>query len=169
MEIKTVHKVRAIVLREGKIAVTKQSKAFILPGGKIEQGETNEETLSREIRDELGIEISHNEIMGPFCRRGVQYESQDEDGNAIYKRMITSFYIINTTQDFDYEKINLTPREKARGVKPYWVNPAKLEYFLTVQKDSYKCKYACRYAKEYLTIYQKFKQYQIKSKEEIEK
>lgn len=172
MEIKTIHKVRAILLREGRIAVTqsKKSKAFMLPGGKVEAEEAEEETLSREICEELGIEIDHKDIVGPFCRREIQYESQDEKGESIYKRMITTFYIIYTTQDFDYKKMNLTPREIARESKSYWVNPAKLEYLLTVQRDTYQSKYARQYAQEFLTIYQKFKQYQMKSKEEdIEK
>lgn len=168
METETIHKVRAILLREGRIAVTqsRQSKAFMLPGGKVEAEEADKETLSREICEELGIEIEHKDIVGPFYRRGVRYVSQDEEGNAIYKKMITTFYIINTTQDFDYEKMNLTPREIARESRPYWVNPAKLEYLLTIQRDSYQSKYASQYAQEFLTIYQKFKQYQIKSKEE---
>lgn len=165
METKTVRKVRAILLREGKIAVTcsKQSGAFMLPGGKIESEESYEETLKREILEELGIEISSDDLIKPFCRSSREQESTDDSGNPINKKLITTFYAINTTKDFDYTKMNLTPREIARGSKPYWVNPSKLEYFLVNKIDTYKSKYAIRYAQEFLEVYKKFKEYQIRN------
>ena len=36
------------------------SKKFEFPGGKVEEGETNEEALIREIKEELDLEISIN-------------------------------------------------------------------------------------------------------------
>jgi len=37
---------------------SRNKKAFYLPGGKIEPGESLEEAVRREVREELGIEIS---------------------------------------------------------------------------------------------------------------
>jgi 8-oxo-dGTP diphosphatase len=48
---------------EGKVLVTQRSAAMALPlkwefpGGKVEEGETHEETIEREIREELHIDI----------------------------------------------------------------------------------------------------------------
>ena len=167
METKTVKKVRAILVKEGKIAVTcaKQSGAFMLPGGKIEKEESYEKTLKREILEELGIEIGPEDLIIPFCKSTREQESIDESGNHINKRITTIFCIINTTKEFDYTKMNLTPREIARGSKPYWVNPAKLEYLLINQINNYKSKYAKKYAQEYLEVYEQFKGYQTKNKE----
>jgi nucleoside triphosphatase len=38
--------------------------AYVVPGGEIEQGENEEEALRREIREELGIEITNLEMVG---------------------------------------------------------------------------------------------------------
>lgn len=60
-------KIVALILeRDGKILVEKRkaSKAtcpndIVFPSGKVEDGETNEQALRREVHEELGIEI-HN-------------------------------------------------------------------------------------------------------------
>ena len=40
------------------------SYQYALPGGRIDPGETREETVLREVREEIGISISSNEILG---------------------------------------------------------------------------------------------------------
>ena len=40
------------------------SHQYALPGGRIDPGETREETVLREIREEIGISASSNEILG---------------------------------------------------------------------------------------------------------
>lgn len=52
---------KALILNdEGKILVVKESQDFwSLPGGGIEHGESAQECLKREIREELGIDDAH--------------------------------------------------------------------------------------------------------------
>jgi 8-oxo-dGTP diphosphatase len=58
----------ALIFRDGKLLVTQRKTGAHLgglwefPGGKREPGETFEECLVREIREELGIEISVGEL-----------------------------------------------------------------------------------------------------------
>lgn len=51
--------VRAIIIRENKIALVYSEKYdyYIFAGGGINEGETREEALVREIQEELGLEI----------------------------------------------------------------------------------------------------------------
>lgn len=62
MELKTVKVVAAIIVDSGKVLSCKRGYGkhkggWEFPGGKIENGETFEEAVKREIKEELDIEI----------------------------------------------------------------------------------------------------------------
>ena len=40
-----------------------------LPGGKIEAGESNEASLARELKEELGVEISAQSLLHTMCHK----------------------------------------------------------------------------------------------------
>ena len=61
--MKTIEVVAAIIHHDGKILATQRGygdfkDGWEFPGGKIESGETKEQALVREIKEELNIEIS---------------------------------------------------------------------------------------------------------------
>ena len=73
-ELKRIEVVAAIIRREGRIFATQRGYGewqdwWEFPGGKMEPGETAEEALRREIREELSTEISVDEF---FCT--VEYD-----------------------------------------------------------------------------------------------
>ena len=72
--MKQIEVVAAIIHREGRIFATQRGYGewkdwWEFPGGKMEAGETPEEALRREIREELSTEISVDEY---FCT--VEYD-----------------------------------------------------------------------------------------------
>ena len=74
MKMKTVHVAAAVILRDGRVFATQRGYGaykdyWEFPGGKIEPGETAEEALAREIREELDTEIA---VEAPFDR--VEYD-----------------------------------------------------------------------------------------------
>jgi 8-oxo-dGTP pyrophosphatase MutT (NUDIX family) len=68
--LRAIQKVGAAILDGNKILVVRKEKQegeeYIMPGGRMEDGETQKETLVRELREELGVEVVTYEYLGSF-------------------------------------------------------------------------------------------------------
>ena len=72
----------AVIERDGKVLIAKRQEGdrfegrWEFPGGKIEAGESSEECLRRELREELGVEIEAPEYLCsvPFKTLGISIE-----------------------------------------------------------------------------------------------
>ena len=64
MKMKEIDKIAFIYVKDGKILSTlsKGKDTYYIPGGKREENETDEETLTRECKEELTIEINKDTI-----------------------------------------------------------------------------------------------------------
>ena len=62
--MKEIDKIALLYLKDGKILSTlsKGKDTYYIPGGKREPGETDEETLVRECREELSVDIKKDTI-----------------------------------------------------------------------------------------------------------
>jgi 8-oxo-dGTP diphosphatase len=62
--MKEVDKIALIIIENGKILSTKsiEKNKYCIPGGKREKNETDNQTLIREIKEELSVDILHETI-----------------------------------------------------------------------------------------------------------
>jgi 8-oxo-dGTP diphosphatase len=71
-----IHVVGAALVRESRVLASRRTGPARLagmwefPGGKVEAGETDEEALGRELREELGVVVVVGDRVGPELRLG---------------------------------------------------------------------------------------------------
>lgn len=60
-------RVRAVIIENGKLLTIKRTKSdlvyWVIPGGGVEEGETRENALMRECREELGISVKIRDLI----------------------------------------------------------------------------------------------------------
>lgn len=66
--MKTINVVAAVIMKEGKVFSTQRGygefkDGWEFPGGKVEAGESPEEALRREIREELEVEVNVGDLI----------------------------------------------------------------------------------------------------------
>ncbi len=63
---------QAVVLREGEVLLAVRSDlwGWELPGGEAEPGESGEEAVRREVREETGLEVEVRGVVGDYVREG---------------------------------------------------------------------------------------------------
>lgn len=84
-----------IALNESKILAIKNDRGWDIPGGHVEQGETSEETLIREVEEEAGASFSNAKLLAIV-------ESDDEEN---YKNKVMLLY---TTDSFKLGKFTMS-------------------------------------------------------------
>jgi 8-oxo-dGTP diphosphatase len=65
--------VGAVVIRGGRVLLIRRGKEplrgrWLVPGGTVELGETLEEAVVREVREETGVEVAPREVLTVFDR-----------------------------------------------------------------------------------------------------
>lgn len=121
----------AIIISHGKVLIAQRAQGLRLagkwefPGGKVEPGETPEECLKREIREELGIEIA---VDGFF-------------GESVYHYDIGPIRLLAYKASWTGGDLRLTEHEQIKWVKPeklddYDFSPADLPFIEKLKKEA---------------------------------
>lgn len=67
--------VNVAVLQEGKILLTQREdfETWVLPSGRVEQGESLAQAAIREAKEETGIDVELTRLVGVYSRTGTMY------------------------------------------------------------------------------------------------
>ncbi|WP_064967584.1 NUDIX hydrolase [Tenacibaculum ovolyticum] len=123
--MKEVDKIAFIEIKDGQILSTrsKGKSKYYIPGGKRELGETDEETLTREILEELDVHIKQNTI------KYVRTFKAQSDGakEGVLVKM--------TCYKAEYDGV-LKPKSEIEEIK--WLNYKDLNIISEVDKKIFK-------------------------------
>lgn len=110
--------VRGVIKNGNKLLMVYSSKDgdYKFPGGGVDAGETYEETLGREIREECGAKVT--KICSEFGKT-IEYDIPIENEYDVFK-MISYYYICEV--DSVLEEQLLEEYEKNLGFEPVWID-----------------------------------------------
>lgn len=105
----TVVRTKALLIKDNKIILGNEKGIYQFPGGHLEEGETLEECIKREIKEETGILLT-NEIKSPFIKTSSYIRNWPEEGKI--RKNEFYYYIIKTDKNINLENTNYTEEEK---------------------------------------------------------
>lgn len=111
----TVIRMKALIINEDNIILGNENSILQFPGGHLEENETFEDCLKREVMEETGIIIENEEIKRPFMK--VTYLNKDYPEVNKNRRTEIYYYLINTSKEPDLTKVNYTEHEKQGNFK----------------------------------------------------
>ena len=112
--------VYGIIIQDGKVLLSPQWDGYDFPGGGVEKGETLEEALLREVKEETGLTVKKDRIVA--CEQDFYKSKHYKD--IPYHSILMYFFCVNpegeiTTDGFD-------ELEKGYMKKAEWINIDKL-------------------------------------------
>ena len=116
------HGVRALIIRNGKIAVQQGNAGdYKLPGGGIEPGEGHMDTLLREVREETGLVV----IVNSVCELGEIEEIRQDIFQPDTKFIChTYYYLCQVTEEV--LPLQLTQSEQEKGYRLAWATAEEI-------------------------------------------
>ena len=120
------NKVRAILVDSHRLLIANYGGVYLLPGGSIENEETSEQAILRELREELGIYYLKEELKELFTLKYYQKEYPLRHNDKKNRLSITHFYIGNYKGINSYN-LNRTAKEISDGFNLQLVNINNLD------------------------------------------
>lgn len=110
-----VVRTKALIINNGNIILGNENNIYQFPGGHLEENETFEECLKREVSEETGIELDDSEIKRLFMKVVYMNKNWPEVGKN--RKAEIYYYLVETVKEPDMNKVNYTEHEKQGNFK----------------------------------------------------
>ena len=104
-------KVRALLVYKRQLLVSNYGGVVMLPGGKVDKGETNIQGLIRELKEETGILYNEDELRELFLLEYYQPNYPTRE-NTIINRLSKTFFYYGIFKGIDENNKKMTEKEK---------------------------------------------------------
>ena len=124
-----VIRVKGIILNSyNKLLLVFNNDTYQLPGGHLKNNETINECLSREIREEIGIDIDVDSIEPFLC-----IKTYDKDYNNTGKKVLNMIYYfkIDNDEEPNIDNTNYDELELLSEFELYYVNFSNIRSFFS--------------------------------------
>ena len=131
IEMKVV-RVKALILNsKGNILLAFNNNTYQFPGGHVDDDETIDECMKREIKEEVGIDV---EVNDPF----LSIETYDNNYFGTGKKVLNTiyYYKIFTDLEPDFSKTKYDELEAKTDFDLFYVDFSNLEKFIISKIDS---------------------------------
>ena len=125
----TVIRVKALLINSNnEIALGYCHKTYQFPGGHLEDNETLEEGLKREVKEETGIDIKETNLK-PFEK--ITYYSSNYRNTGKNRKNEIYYFIVKTDEKVNMNNANLDDWEREGNYKVEYVYLGDIEQVLT--------------------------------------
>ena len=114
-----VIRMKALIINNENILLGNENDIYQFPGGHLEDKETFEECLKREVLEETGILLFDNEIKRQFMK--VTFMNKDWPEVGKNRKAEIYYYLIETDKKPDMSKVDYTEHEKKGNFKVEFV------------------------------------------------
>ena len=111
----TVIRMKALIINSDNIYIGNENGIFQFPGGHLEDGESFNECLKREVLEETGIALENQEIKRPFMK--VTFLNKDWPKIGKNRKAEIYYYVIETDKKPNLSKVKYTEHEKMGNFK----------------------------------------------------